>query len=526
MQLVAVNSPDAHEDDRQWRCKAFFVQASGDVSVVRVPWGALPKLRPGSRFVGGYLSSLRDADTEISVFLKADHVLQIMRWHEVLRDGPAWTRHPDLQEEHCVVFDDESRRIVLPCVQVARAFHAQSRLMSHALLRPTALSELASAELIDEVAVLRMAPMISPGLATKSFTKHLARLFFEPAWATSFQDVFHRRFADTTGAQRSPLDSIPLRCLPPQGVEMKWQVSGLDIDNTFLVLDVLQTLSRSKPPFKEIRVIHAQRPRKPKRSGRDGDDALPTAGQDERRPAKPTAPTQMARPVFVRQRAIDHDDYGSTRVFDEYPGKREGGNTGGGGGGSPPAGTSGATDPPRPPPSFDEERKGRPRASAEFQAPPGMTIPGHFTFFIKEFGDAVAHRAGWSVQFEPELLRRHVPDCQPTDRLVLFVRVLTTEATAYVIELEPLRGASAYTLTVCPHLPEFKLTTEYVGSRLKTWLNAAGRSHVNELLKSDDRCVIRLTTHRDFGSSNWVERLLAKIEPRGSRKSWTRGVAT
>lgn len=523
-QLVAVSSPDAHETDRQWRCQAYFLTADNEVKVVRVPWGVLPRLRPGGRFVGGYLTSLREAESEIAVFLKADQVPQIRPWQDALHEGPPWTRHPDLQTERCLVFDDDPWRIVVPCVQIARAFHAQSRLMSHALLRPTVLSELATAELTNEVAILRMAPMVPSGVATKSFAKHLARLFFDPAWTASFQDVFHRRFADAQAAQRDPLDAIPLCCLPPLGVEMKWHVSGLALGGTFLVLDVLQTLSRVKPPYKEVRVIHAQRPRKPKRTARENDESSSPAAAGDPRPPKSESPTQMSRPVFVRQRPIDHDDHGGTRVFDEYPGKISGGPSAGGSGGPPPH-PGGASDPPRPPPSFDEERKGRPRASAEFHAPPGTNLPGHFTFFMKEFGDAAAGR-GWTVSFEAILLGRYVPDCQPADRLVLFARVLTTEATVYLVELEPLRGESAYTLSVRPHTSEFVLTTDYVGNRLKTWLNAAGRSQVIELLKSDEHCAIRLTTHRDFGSSNWVKRLLAKIEPRDARRSWTRGVAS
>lgn len=523
--LVAVGSPDAQGRGRQWRTHVYFADSKGEVFDLRLPWGLLPKLRPGSVFVNGYLTGHAVALETLDIDIDIETQPQLVSWAEATHGELGWMRLKALQDEYCLEFQLERSRVVIPCIQVLRAFHAQTRMISHALLRPLILSELASGELRGDEAMLHIAPLVPQGTVTKAFGRYLAKLLFEPAWAESFSDVFHRRFAE---AQRKCIDKhdrVPLQCLPPQSSWSRWKVVGHHLGSgDFFISDILGTLSRSKPPYRTLLVFHNKRApplKNPAMSfGVDTDEA-PKRGEPSRASSNQD-PKGFGKPTLVRQRVIEHDDSDPAQVFDIYSGRKQGGAQKGGGGEH----GEGRLPPPETPLSFDDERRPGGRTSAELLGIPGRDdTPLHFEIFIQAFQNAMESRPGWTLDFSIEALSTYVPNCQPPDRLVLFGRLKTLNALGYLIELEPLKGQTSYTLSVVRRNETESTTITEVGAKLPRWLTGLGRSHVSELLKDDPDYRVMLSTHRDLGKQKWAQRILEKIETPGKRPAWTRGVA-
>jgi len=236
-------------------------------------------------------------------------------------------------------------------------------------------------------------------------------------------------------------------------------------------------------------------------------------------------PGGLSNPTLVRQRAIEHDDAGGARIEELFGTRKPGSGTTPTGQGGRGGGTGTRTGPLQPL-SFDEERRGGGKTSAEFHAVPGRdAVPMHFELFMQWFREKIEHKIDWKLHFTVESLGNHIPECQPADRLILFARVKTPNTVGYLVELEPLQGQLSYTLVVIRRINPESTTVKEVGARLKKWLKESGRSHVTEILKDDLHFQVMLATHRDLGSDNWVTRILEKIEPPDRRPSWTRGVA-
>lgn len=521
--LVAVGSPDAQGRGRQWRTHAYFVDPVGETFDLRLSWGLLPKLRPGSVFVNGYLTGHAVALEALDIDINVEP--QLVSWAEATRGESGWMRSRALQDEHCLTFPLARGRVVVPCVQVLRAFHAQTRMVSHAILRPLILSELATGELRGDEARLHIAPLIPQGTVTKAFGRYLAKLLFERPWLDSFSDVFHRRFAEAERSLTDKHDRIPLQCFPPQAPWWRWSTVGHYLaSGDFFISDLVSTLSGSKPPYRTLTIFHNKKGPPPK----NPDTALTVDNDEGDGREKPSRsggnedPKGVGRPSLVRQRVIEHGDSDPARVFDVYPGRKPGGAQKGGGGEKGEGKSQGS----QAPLSLDDERRPGGRTSAEFLGIPGRdTTPLHFEIFIKAFRDAIESRRGWELHFSIEALSAYVPDCQPHDRLVMFGRLKTPNALGYLIELEPLEGQASYTLAVVRRNEPEAATVKEIGARLSRWLTGFGRSHVSELLKHDPDYRVMLSTHRDLGGHKWVRRILEKIDPPEKRPAWTRGIA-
>lgn len=521
--LVAVGSPDARGRRRQWRTHAYFVGGNGETFDLRLSWGLLPKLRPGSVFVNGYLTGHAVALETLDIDISGEP--QLVSWAEATSGESGWMRSQALQDEHCLTYELAHGRVVIPCIQVLRAFHAQTRMISHAILRPVILSELATGELRGDEARLHVAPLVPQGAVTKAFGRYLAKLLFEQPWFESFSDVFHRRFAEAERTLTDKHGRIPLQCFPPQAAWSRWGVVGHYLaSGDFFISDLVSTLSGSKSPYRTLTIFHNKKgppPKNPETSlAVDTDEG---AGREKpSRAGSNEDPKGIGRPTLVRQRVIEHGDSDPARVFDVYPGKKPGGGQTSGGG----KGGEGKLPPSKVPLSFDDERRQGGQTSAEFLGVPGRdTTPLHFELFIKAFRDAIEPRKGWALNFRIEALSAHVPNCQPPDRLIMFGRLKTPNTLGHLIELEPLEGQTSYTLAVVRRVEPESATIKEIGTRLSRWLTGFGRSHVPELLKDDPDFRVMLSTHRDLGGHKWVRRILEKLDPPEKRPAWTRGVA-
>lgn len=500
-----------------------YFEGGGRVFDVRLPWGMLPKLRPGSVFIDGALAGQPSAAEAVTVEITTTPRLR--SWADATQGEVGWCRLPALQDEHCLVYDLPDGQLLVPCLQVLRAFHAQTRIMAHALLRPAIIGELATGKLHGDEALLKIQRLVPQGIVTRSFARYLARLLFEPAWHTSFSDVFHTRFATAGRAAMDLHERIALVCFPPSCGRSRWRIACEPLSRgRFLVNDFLSTRSDAQPPYRTLVVLHNRKgpSERPLKTGALRTD--PHAGEG----GKPSSrdgedPKNLARPTLVRLRAIEHDDAGREQVRDVYPNRRPAD--------SPRfergAGGQGGTAPLPQPESFDEERRQGGRTSAEFRSVPGRdTTPLHFELFIKTFAEAMRSRDGWTLAFDIEALSRYLPECQPRDRLVLFGRLTTPRTTGYVLELEPLQGQASYTLAITRRTTPETVTTAEIGARLAAWLTTSGRSRVPELLKDDPDYKVSLSTHRDVGTTAWANRILDKLDPPQRRPTWTRGMAS
>jgi len=520
--LVAAGSPDALGHAQQWRTHAYFLTESGSTFDLRLPWGLLPKLRPGSVFVDGHLTGYAVALEERELEISTEP--QIVSWAQATKNELGWMREEALQNEHCLVFDLAQGRAVLPCVQALRAFHAQTRTSAHAILRPTVLRELATGELIGDEAKLHIARFVPRGVMTKVFARYLAKLVFEQEWLESFSGVFNRRLAEAERASDKHA-RVPLICIPPRSPLARWNVAGHRLaSGDFFVSDVVGTQSSSQPPYRTLTIIHNKRtpaPKRPKDSLSVDADAEGNSSKPGRR-SRNDDPKKVGRPLLVRLRAIQHDDSGSARIFDLYPGKKPATE-------QPDGGTrrkSGDAHSIDDPVSLDEERGTGSRVSAEFVGGPGRdTTPPHFDVFVNAFRQVVEARHGWTIHFRIESLSDYIANCQPPDRLVMFGRLKTPNAFGFLVELEPLQDQTSYTLAVLRRSDPESATIKDIGSRLSSWLSVSGRSRLQELLKVDADYRVLLSTHRRAGTNGWVERILDKFDAPARRPAWTRGVA-
>ena len=97
-QLVAVTSPDGLGKGNQWRTHAHFVDGQGETFDLRLPWGLLPKLRPGSIFMDGYLLGY-DVTLEERLFEIGGCEPRLVSWAEATDSEQGWFRLPELQSE-------------------------------------------------------------------------------------------------------------------------------------------------------------------------------------------------------------------------------------------------------------------------------------------------------------------------------------------------------------------------------------------------------------------------------------------
>ena len=250
-----LRSPYQEGEDKQWRMSAVFRGKDDALKDVNVPWGMLPILRLGRAYRDGIAVDdvVREGVKQIR-FSSAAKVT-VSDAAAVPRDLYRLLTKWNLQEKCCIIWNG-GERIIVPCLEVIRAYFALSRLVAGELLKPDSFNGLCTSTVENGKAYLSFSEKVPASTLTFELVRRVALILEESSFSTSWRRVWTSASSGGGTDMRRCEPAHPLICEPPAIQGSSWDVVGVGSDKIFVVLEIRQFSFPLTLPFSSVSCEH------------------------------------------------------------------------------------------------------------------------------------------------------------------------------------------------------------------------------------------------------------------------------
>lgn len=254
VRLHWLRSPYHVGEAKQWQMQAVFKRRNGDLTDVAVPWGALPSFRLGRSYRAGKPTEESPLGTSETVRFCSNPRVRIERAAAVPRSYELRTKMN--LEERCVVVWSRGETIVVPCLEVIRAYFAPNRMMTSELLGPDLFSEVCSASLADGQASLQFTERVSTAALSPDVVLRMALVLFDREFQAAWRSVWISVNPQGGADIRKEEPAHPLIVDPPCLPGSSWTVRCLRFGQITLVLEIEKFKPAVSLPFTAVSYEH------------------------------------------------------------------------------------------------------------------------------------------------------------------------------------------------------------------------------------------------------------------------------
>ncbi|MBU2619398.1 MAG: hypothetical protein KKE83_06895 [Proteobacteria bacterium] len=249
-----LRSPYHAGQHKQWQMQAVFRRENGTLHDLAMPWGALPAFRLGCAYRDGKPTGANHLGTRMQIRFCSSPKVSICDAISVPRQYELRTRF-NLREK-CVVIWNRGERIVVPCLEVIRAYFAPNRMMAAELLGPDLFTDICTSSLTDGQAHLKFSERVAIASLSTEVIKRMAVVLFDGEFRAAWKKVW---VSASNGGGENMRDggyAHPLHAEPPAIPGSSWVVRGMKIEKTILVLEIKQFSSAVRLPFSTLTCEH------------------------------------------------------------------------------------------------------------------------------------------------------------------------------------------------------------------------------------------------------------------------------
>lgn len=248
-----IRSPYQVGESRQWRIMVVFIAEDGDIKEIRVSWGILPMLRLGEVYCDGQSTGTFPGLERRSIrFSRSLDILvseSIVIPKELCRLGSKW----NLQEK-CVQIVDRDLKIIVPCLEIIRAYFATTRLMASEMLSPDSFNGICTSNMENGKVHMMFSNKVAANIVTSGLATRIALVLEDREFNQSWCQIWASASQGEGTSLREPAN--PLWCYPPAIRKSSWDAVGVGMGNTFLVMGIERFNISRMPPFLKLHYEH------------------------------------------------------------------------------------------------------------------------------------------------------------------------------------------------------------------------------------------------------------------------------
>jgi hypothetical protein len=230
-----------------------FIAEDGDVKEIRVSWGMLPMLRLGEIYCDGQSTGmfpgLERRSIRFSRSLNVSVSESIVIPKGLYRLGSKW----NLQEK-CVQIVDGDLKIIVPCLEIIRAYFATTRLMASEMLSPDSFNGICSSNMENEKVHMMFSNKVAANIITSGLATRIALVLEDREFNQSWRQIWASASQGEGTSLREPAN--PLWCYPPAIRKSSWSAVGIGVGNTFFVMGIERFSISRMPPFIKLHYEH------------------------------------------------------------------------------------------------------------------------------------------------------------------------------------------------------------------------------------------------------------------------------
>jgi len=250
-----LGSPQRLGVNRQWMMKLDFVSENGLNRTCLAPWGVIPMLHFGQRFMGGSPQTADPVGMFETLYFTSNAKARVSRASCI----PA-SLYPlpseDNRSENCIVIQDSGQTILVPVVEIVRAFFGYRRWFALAAIDHDRLSDAVIATEEAASVSMKFSRDFPTALVQSPYLESLALMLFAAPWRSAFRSISRDR--DEPNSRRDGMGQTlrPLSCFPPVLNDSEWRIRGVREGDITLVLEIVWTRQQESFPFARIEALH------------------------------------------------------------------------------------------------------------------------------------------------------------------------------------------------------------------------------------------------------------------------------
>nr|WP_082685693.1 hypothetical protein [Ferroacidibacillus organovorans] len=246
--LYWMQSPKMEGESKQWVITAIFKQDAEPIPV-KLPWGLLPYLRIGRVYVDGVrgqaASNLLQRDIKFQQTVRPIN----KRAGDVIPRTSYPLNVSSNLAQMCVYIKNGSETLIIPCIEIIRAYLCPNKTMCNAVLDPIGLQQIASVRALSNQKMELQFTNSTPVNLLKSseFINKIAHILTDGNLKNTWNSVWN--------SLNHPHKEV-IDCITPDLLNAQWTVLGLYTGSGFLVTEILKIEQKTTFPFQMIDVLH------------------------------------------------------------------------------------------------------------------------------------------------------------------------------------------------------------------------------------------------------------------------------
>lgn len=231
--------------NKSWIITAVF-KKDKQIKMVELPWGTLPLLRLGQKYINGvpidksskgFIGELFIKDEKFEICTSFDMPPKLYYLYKIYKCGI---------EKLCKI-RIASKEYYIPCMEIIRSFFVKSKTLANYILKPNGLDFIIDkTEVIEDAINIYLSSEVPKKLANDDEVTHLAWIKYNSianeTWNSVYNNIFKKAVeVATLNPVKALTDGMTIELIPPINKECKWNYRGIYSGNSVLILEITAT---------------------------------------------------------------------------------------------------------------------------------------------------------------------------------------------------------------------------------------------------------------------------------------------
>lgn len=260
VQLYWICSPFL-DTQNGWMLQVVFKRADNSIAEVTVPWGTIPYLTVGQKYINGIPINTEKFGQIYQITTPDRSSYQIGISYDIPASLYYFYKNQKYGFQRICKFAIGDRNYFIPCLELVRNFLTPHKLLANSIMKPGGLDLLIESGSAKEKRLfLKLTNEIKGSLVSNDTAVYLAWLKYDnyanKAWHSIYNKVFSRAVVDNPF---NPLEEIQkntyIDLVPPVGRDSRWVIRGINVGKDTLIFEIISKTNLYMP-FDEILYTH------------------------------------------------------------------------------------------------------------------------------------------------------------------------------------------------------------------------------------------------------------------------------
>lgn len=231
--------------ERGWLMKAVFKKASGAIKEIIVPWGTIPAMIIGQKYVNGMPSTTGKRGMILEISIPLNVQIEICNSFDIPSPLCYLYKNHDYGNQKICKFSIEHRKIYIPCLEVVRTYLVPHKVLANCIMKPSGLGLLiGNADVKGKDLFIEFTDELPRNVVCDETAAYLAWLKYDLYANKSWNSIYNKVFSKAI--EKSPYSAVAefqrgtyIEVLPPIGRGTKWTFRGITVGKDTLILELL-----------------------------------------------------------------------------------------------------------------------------------------------------------------------------------------------------------------------------------------------------------------------------------------------